>query len=521
MKEQCYLGVDLGAESGRVMVGLWNGKRMSLQELHRFPNGPVEVAGTLRWDVLRLWSEIQQGLSLAARTYGKSVRSIGVDTWGVDSVLLSKSNELLYQPFHYRDARTRGMMEQAFMRVSREEIFAATGLQFMELNTLYQLLALKRDSPEVLEAADCLLMMPDFFHWCLSGTRVAEFTEATTTQFFDPTKHTWSHELLKKFELPTKILPKVISPGTKVGSLRQSVAKATGLGQIDVIAPASHDTGSAVAAVPTAAVSEGTWAYLSSGTWSLMGLELRKAQLSQQVLEFNLTNEGGVDSTYRLLKNISGLWLVQQCKRAFEAHGKKIDYGELVRLAKAAPALRSFIDPDDSRFVNPPDMPAAIQQFWRDTGQAVPDSKGALVRCALESLALKYQTVLECLEEISGRRVEVIHIVGGGSRNELLNQLAADACNRLVLAGPVEATVLGNVLIQARACGEISSLAELRKIVRATNDVQTFEPKAGQEAAWQEARDRFATLRQKGVRRAAKTPSPGSAGIPAGERRRK
>src|SRR6267142_3707936 len=274
MKYQCYLGVDLGAKSGRVMAGLWDGERIRLEELHRFPNGPVEIGDTLRWDVLRLWAEIQQGLGLAARKYGKSVKSDGVDTWGVDHVLLSKSNEMLCQPFHYRDARTNGILPRAFRRVPCENIFAATGLQFMELNTLFQLLALQKNNPEILAAADCLLMMPDYFHWCLSGARVAEFTDATTTQFFHPTKRTWSYDLLKRFNLPTKILPEVVQPGTRIGSLRKSVAKRCGLSEISVIAPASHDTGSAVAAVPTRQTEQGSWAYLSSGTWSLMGLEV-------------------------------------------------------------------------------------------------------------------------------------------------------------------------------------------------------------------------------------------------------
>jgi rhamnulokinase len=494
MKSQCYLGVDLGAESGRVMAGLWDGSRMSLSEIHRFPNSPVEVAGTLRWDVLRLWSEIQQGMAMAARKFGKSVKSIGVDTWGVDFALLSKRNELLGQPYHYRDARTRGMMRSAFARVPRAEIFRATGLQFMELNTLYQLLALKRSHPDVLAVAGCLLMMPDFFHWCLSGARVAEFTDATTTQFLDARKRAWSYELLNKFRLPTKILPKIVRPGTRIGTLTESVAARAGLSRIDVVTPATHDTASAVAAVPTSRSQPGTWAYISSGTWSLMGLELSSAQLSPRVMEFNLTNEGGVDGTYRLLKNITGLWLVQGCKRAFEAKGKKIEYAQLVRSAQAAPALRSLINCDDVRFVNPPSMPVAIQAFCQETRQQVPESEGALVRCALESIALKYQMVLECLEEIGGKRVEVIHIVGGGSKNALLNQFTADACNRPVLAGPVEATVFGNVLLQVRSAGEIGSLSEIRDVVGASSSLRAFEPRKTQVARWSDARARATRL---------------------------
>ena len=494
MKRECYLGIDLGAESGRIMAGLWDGKRIRLEELHRFPNGPIEIGGTLRWDVLRLWSEIQNGLRLASTRYGKAVKSIGVDTWGVDFVLLSKSNELLGQPFHYRDARTRGMMERAFKTLPRAEIFATTGLQFMELNTLYQLLALKRSSPEVLAAASCLLMIPDFFHWSLCGSRVAEFTNATTTQFFDPVKSDWSRKLLKRFDLPTKILPEIVPPGVHLGRLLDPVSRYTGLHRVEVIAPATHDTGSAVAAVPSERRPEGTWAYLSSGTWSLMGLELGKAQLSSRALEFNLTNEGGVDGTYRLLKNISGLWLMHQCKRAFDRAGPEQSYSGLVRLARQAPALRSLIDPDDALFMNPPDMPAAIRHFCERTSQPCPNSEGALIRCIFESLALKYQAVLRMLEEVGGNRVEMIHIVGGGSQNELLNQFTADACQRPVLAGPVEATALGNVLLQARACGELGSLAELRSVVRGSCELNPFYPKPSSAAAWSEAQVRFQSL---------------------------
>jgi rhamnulokinase len=495
MKTQCYLGVDLGAESGRVMAGLWDGRRLLLEEAHRFPNIPVELNGSLRWNVLQLCSEIEKGLAIAARRHGKSIKSVGVDTWGVDFALLSKSNELLGLPFHYRDSRTRGAFARAFRKVSRAQIFQETGLQFMELNTLYQLLALKRQTPEILAAADCLLMMADFFHWTLCGSRVVEFTNATTTQFYNPVRQGWAARLLREFALPTGFLPDIIPPGAVLGAIRESIRERTGLGHIDVVAPATHDTGSAVAAVP-ASGSSGTWAYLSSGTWSLMGLELPAPQISSRVLKLNLTNEGGVDGTFRLLKNISGMWLVQQCKRAFEAKGKNLDYAKLVSVAAAAPRLRSLIDPDHPAFMNPPDMPAAIQAFCRKTRQPIPESPGEFVRCILESLALKYQVVLQMLESVSGKRVEVIHIVGGGARNTLLNQFTAGACERPVLAGPVEATVLGNLLIQARAGGEIGSLAELRSVVARSSELISFEPKSGEVSMWQEARGRFENLAQ-------------------------
>ena len=494
MSEQIYLGVDLGAESGRVMAGFWDGQKIRLEELHRFPNGGVFIADSLRWDLLRLWGEIQTGLLIAGRRFGKSVVSIGVDTWGVDHVLLSKSGELLGQPFHYRDSRTRGMFQQAFGTVPKAEIFATTGLQFMEISTLYQLLALKRQSPELLEAADCFLMIPDFFHWCLSGAKVVEFTNATTTQFFHATGRNWAFDLLRRFDLPARIFPEVVQPGTGLGPLRKSISDQTGLAGVEIIAPATHDTGSAVAAVPTANTGQANWAYISSGTWSLMGVELSSPILSQRALELNVTNEGGVDGTYRILKNIMGLWLVQQCKRSFEARGKCFEYHELVRLAEAASGLRSFIDPDAPCFLNPPDMVKTIQNFCTKTKQPLPETEGQFIRCVLESLALKYKTVLSGLEELTRTRVDMIHIVGGGSRNMLLNQFTANACARPVLAGPVEATVLGNLLVQVRSRGELSSLADIRKVVRASSEVAHVHPQSS--AGWEEAFARFCKLSQ-------------------------
>lgn len=474
--DKAYLAVDLGAESGRVMAGLWNGRKIRLEEIHRFPNAPVWLGETLRWDVLRLWSEIQTGLALAARKYGKRIVSVGVDTWGVDYVLLTENNELLGQPFHYRDARTNGVMEKAFKKVPRAEIFSQTGLQFMQINTLIQLLALKNQNPDFLEQADCLLMMPDFFHWCLCGSRVVEFTNGSTTQCLHPLKRDWAGGLLKKFDLPTRIFPKVVTPGTKLGRLLPSVRQQTGLGNIQVVAPPTHDTASAVAAVPTANTGRANWAYISSGTWSLMGVEVKKAVLTPRALELNMTNEGGLDGTYRLLKNIMGLWLVQQCKRSFDSAGKKYGYAQLAQMAARSKPLRSVIEVNDAGFLNPPDMPRAIQNYCLETKQTIPKTAGELVRCAYESLALKYREVLGSLEELTGEAIEVIHIVGGGSQSALLNQFAADACQRLVVAGPIEATVMGNLLTQVRADGELSSLAEMREIVRRSCKVRRYEP---------------------------------------------
>lgn len=474
------------------MAGLWNGTTIRLEELHRFSNGGVWVGDSLRWDVVRLWAEIQTGLCLAARKFGDSIVSVGIDTWGVDFVLLSKSQELLGLPYHYRDPRTRGIMARTLQQVSRERIFRATGLQFMEINTLFQLIAYRDTNPELLAAADCFLMMPDFLNWCLSGERVCEFTNATTTQFFDPTARGWATDLLREVQLPAAILPRVVQPGTPLGLLRPSVASRAGLKQVQVIAPATHDTGSAVAAAPTSLTGNPTWAYISSGTWSLMGVEVQQAILTPRSLELNMTNEGGIDGTYRLLKNIMGLWLLQQCKRSFEKSGTVYSYEHLVGLASASAPLRSLVDPDHPSFLSPDEMPVAIQAFCRETGQPEPKDEGQFVRCVLESLALKYAATLDGLEDLVGKRIEVIHVMGGGSRNDLLNQFTADACNRPVLAGPVEATVLGNLLVQVKARGELKSLADLRSVVRHSTDLKSFDPRDG--SSWAAARERFKSL---------------------------
>lgn len=487
-----YLAVDLGAESGRVMAGIWNGRVLQLDEIHRFPNGGVYLGDTLRWDVLMLWSEIQKGLALAGKKYGRRIVSVGADTWGLDFVLLNKQDEMLGLPYHYRDARTRGSLERAFKKVPRAEIFKHTGSQFMELNSLYQLLAWKEDSPAILDAAETLLFIPDFLHWAMCGVKRAEFTIASTSQFLHPIKRDWSLPLMKKFGLPTHFLPKVVAPGTTLGKFSKSLAERTGLAGVKVVAPPSHDTASAVAGVPTANTGKANWAYISSGTWSLMGVEIQKAVLTPRALELNMTNEGGVDGTYRLLKNIMGLWLVQQCKRSFDAAGKKYDYSQLAALAAKARPLRSIVNVNAPRFLNPLDMPREIQGFCRETKQPVPRTEGELIRCAYESLALKYRETLASIEELTGEESEVIHIVGGGSQSKILNQFTADACDRPVVAGPVEATAMGNLLTQARADGEIGSLAEMREVVRASSTVQRYEP-----SAWKEAAERFAELRQR------------------------
>ncbi|MCL4168571.1 UNVERIFIED_CONTAM: hypothetical protein GTU68_061498, partial [Idotea baltica] len=382
-----------------------------LEELHRFSNGPVNFAGTRRWDVVKLWGDIQEGLANAARKYGDEIISLGVDTWGVDYVLLTEKEELIGQPYNYRDPRTDGILEHAFTKVPKSEIFAASGLQFMQINSLYQLISMQLNDPKLLDIAEHFLMIPDFFHWLLCGSKVVEFTNATTSQFYHPVNRDWSYDMLRKFDIPTKMLPEVVTPGTKLGTLRADVMRNTGLGKVDVVAPPTHDTGAAVVAVPTENTGAANWAYISSGTWSLIGVEVQDAVLSDEALAQNVTNEGGVDGTYRLLKNVMGLWLVQECRRSFERAGKEFSYAELAQLATDAEPFVSFVDPNEDVFLSPNNMVEEIQNWCKESGQPVPESEGQIVRCALESLALKYREVLRGIEQLTGETVEVIHIV--------------------------------------------------------------------------------------------------------------
>jgi len=486
-----FLAFDLGAESGRAVIAHLDGERLYLEEVHRFPNGPVRVLDSLHWDVLRLWSEIKRGLGLAAKAYGESLVSLGLDTWGVDFGLLAADDALLGNPYHYRDSRTDGMLEEAFRRVPRAEIFERTGIQFMQLNSLYQLLAMAQTNSPALAVAETFLNMPDLFNFWLTGCKASEFTIATTSQCYDPHAGDWAWDMVEKLGIPSHIFRTIVPPGTVLDSLRPSVAEETGCKPIPVVAPATHDTGSAVAAVP---VADGDYIYLSSGTWSLMGVEVSEPVITEQSLACNFTNEGGVQGTFRLLKNIMGLWLVQECRREWARVGESYSYDDLTRMAGEAPAFGSLISPGDPRFLSPGDMPSRIRTFCGATGQRVPETKGQVVRCALESLALEYRWVAERLDELSGCRLPTVHIIGGGSQNRLLNQFAADAMGRMVVTGPVEATAIGNVLVQALALGYISSLAEGRAIVRRSFEVGVFEPKGT--VIWDEAYERYLRIRQ-------------------------
>lgn len=477
-----YLAFDLGAESGRAVLARLDAGILTTQEIHRFPNEPVEYGGSLHWDVPRLWLEMRKALNcLECR-----VSSIGVDAWGVDYALLGEGGELLQNPFHYRDGRTQGAMEQVFRRVSKEEIYEATGIQFMPINTIYQLFAAQRDTPSMLAAARQLVTIPDLFHYWLSGNAVCEFTNATTTQLVDPFRRSWATDLLGRLGLRSDLPAPIVEPGTIIGTLLAGVTANSSLAGTRIVAPASHDTGSAVAAITAR---DGT-AFLSSGTWSLIGIELEAPIITAQSLKLNFTNEGGVNGTTRLLKNVMGLWIVQSCRHHWNARGQCATYNELVELAESMPAFTHLINPDNECFLRAIDMPAAIDDFCGKTHQPVPTSPGSYVRCVLESLALKYRLVLRSLEQLCGTRIEQVRVIGGGSRNRLLNQFTADATGRRVLAGPAEATALGNVAVQILASGEASSLQEVRAIVDRSFSTETFEPRHTDK--WERHAQRFA-----------------------------
>jgi len=481
-----FLAFDLGAESGRAILGRFDGERLELEELRRFSNGPVQVFDSLYWDVLSLFAEMKEALRLYVQQCGSGLDAIGVDTWGVDFGLLGRGDILLENPHHYRDPRTDDMMEVAFAQVPREEIFAHTGAQFMKLNTLYQLLSLKESQSPVLEAAQTLLMMPDLFNFFLTGVKVSEFSDATTSQFYNPVQGRWATELLDKLGLPTEILPEIVEPGTAIGDLLPSIREQAGLDPVQVLAPATHDTGSAVASIPT---STRDYAYISSGTWSLMGAELQEPLISDAALQHNFTNEGGVGHTFRFLKNIMGLWLVQESRRTWERQGRSFSYDELTSMAEQALAFTAVINPDDEGFMAPGDMPARIRDYCQQTGQPPPADEGTLIRVVLESLAFKYRDVLESLEEILDRHLECVHVVGGGIQNKLLCQFAATATGRPVIAGPLEATAIGNLMMQALGKGDVASVEEARQVVRHSFRPETYEP--GDPKGWDQAYERF------------------------------
>ncbi len=480
-----YVAIDLGAESGRAILGTLDGGRLALEDLHRFPNEPVRLPTGLYWDTLRLWHEILRGLAVAGRERRLAVDGIGVDTWGVDVALLGADGALVDNPRHYRDSRNDGIPEKLFETAPRADVFGATGIQVMQINSLYQWYAMKLAASPALAAARTLFFMPDLFNYFLTGERRAEVTIASTSQFFDPSRRAWAGELLERLGLDGSLLPPLTPAGSRLGPVLPFVAERTGLSpDTPVFASAGHDTAAAVAAVPAGS---GEWCYISSGTWSLMGVELDAPVIGPMSLSMNYTNEVGVEGRIRLLKNIAGLWVLQECRREWAAEGREFSYEELSGMAAAAAPFRSVLPPD--HFLAPGGMPRRIAEFCRRTGQAVLEEPGEVARAILEGLALRYRQVLGDLERLTGKRAGTVHIVGGGSRNDLLNRFVAGATGRRVVAGPAEATAAGNVLVQAMGAGELRGLAEIREVVRRSFPVRTFEPDTSGE--WDAAYERF------------------------------
>jgi rhamnulokinase len=488
MNRARMVAVDIGAESGRVVAADFDGDRLSLKEVRRFPNVPLELAGSLQWDTDRLREDVLTGLRGA-----DDFQSVGIDTWGVDFGLLDRSGNLLGNPGHYRDERTRGMIARASARVPRQEIYRRTGIQFLEINTLYQLLALVLAGDARLRNADRLLTMPALVGRWLTPESVDEFTDATTTQCFDPVAGVWAIDLLEQLGIPTHIFGPVVQPGTVLGPIRDELD----LGSAVVIAPGTHDTASAVAAVPFQPGQNA--AYISSGTWSLVGVELAVPLINDATLNANLTNEGGVAGTTRLLKNVMGLWLVQECRRAWSAGGYHYSYEQLLGLAEQARPFAAVIDPDEERLLRPGNMPRQLIELAAENRQTLAADPGAIVRCVLESLAMKYRWNLERLESVTGRKNSSIHVVGGGARNVLLCQMTADASGRPVLAGPVEATAIGNVLLQTIALGLVDSLEQGRELVRQSTEVVAYEPRSTE--LWEPAWERFSAAQMAATER--------------------
>jgi rhamnulokinase len=475
-----YLAFDVGAESGRAVLARVTGEMIAIEEVHRFPNQPLQQSGSLHWDVKRLWADVRKALSKV----DCELQGIGVDTWGVDYALLDEAGELVENPYHYRDSRTRGIPEEVFERVSKREIYSLTGIQFMPINTLYQLCAENKRTPEILGRAKRMVMMPDLLHYWMTGNAVCEFTNASTTQMVNATTRTWDSGLLERVGLPSSLPAPIVEPGTLVGKLLPNIG-ATRIAGTPVIAPATHDTGSAVAAI---AAREGT-AFISSGTWSLVGMEVDAPVASPDALQMNFSNEGGVNGTTRLLKNVMGLWMLRCCRECWSQSGNESDYEQLTQHAFGEPAFAHLVDPDDESFLAPENMCAAIDEFCVRTHQPKPATPARYTRTILESLALKYSRVIGELEHLTGERIEQIRIIGGGSKNRLLNQFTADATGRRVLAGPVEATALGNAAVQILATGAAASLKQVRAMIERSFPVEIFEPRDTDR--WTKAAERF------------------------------
>jgi len=485
-----FVAIDLGASSGRLAVGRWDGSRFALEELHRFSNGGVRAHGSIYWDVLHLWSEIKTGLTRYAAKYDASPAGISVDTWGVDFALLDGSGRLLGNPHHYRDPRTDGMPDRVFAQIPQSNVFGKTGIQSMQINTLFQLFSMAVSKDPRLDAAASLLMTPDLFNFWLSGEKANEYTISSTSQMVDCRERDWHRAMIEELGIPSHVLGEIVAPGTPLSQIRTDVLRDCGLKEaFPVIAGASHDTASAVAAIPF--LDEHS-AFISSGTWSLMGVETSEPITTDRALSLNFTNEGGVGGTIRLLKNITGLWLLQECVRQWQQEGREYSWNGIVSLAREAEPLRSIVDPDAGDFLAPENMPRAIRAYCARSGQPQPETDGEFARCCFESLALRYKSVLGALELLTGRTLNTIRVVGGGSRNQLLCQFTADACQRPVVAGPVEASSLGNVMMQAVATGNMESIPSGRQYIAASCEIVSYEPQFSEQ--WITAFDRFRDL---------------------------
>lgn len=466
------LAFDFGASSGRAIIGCFDGDKITLEEVHRFSNDPVSVGGTVYWDVLRLFYEIKQGIIKAKIAGGFD--SIGIDTWGVDFGLIDSEGKLMENPVHYRDTRTVGLVDEAFKTMPKEQLYGITGIQFMELNTLFQLISLKKYRPWMLERADKMLFMPDLFGYMLTGKMCAEYSIASTSQLIDLDKRTWSKEILDTFGIKESVFAPLVQPGTVLGELSKEVCEECGVDPVPVISVCGHDTQSAITSVPC---EDGDFAFLSSGTWSLFGTELDKPIVNETSMNINITNEGGFDGSTGFLKNIIGLWLIQESRRQWKREGKEYSYADLEKLALAAEPFKCFIDPDAPEFVPHGNIPERVREFCRKTGQYVPETVGEIMRCIYESLAMKYRLTFEKLRECTERDYPVIHVIGGGTKDGLLCQMTANSCDRTVKAGPIEATVMGNVAVQLMSDGSVKNIGQARKIVADSSELKTFEPK--------------------------------------------
>ncbi|MFB3896836.1 MAG: rhamnulokinase family protein [bacterium] len=479
MKEQYrFLAIDLGAGSGRVILGTLSNGKISLQELHRFETGGITILDTLQWDYTRIYAEIINGLIKYRQMFGAQLDGIAIDTWGVDFGLIARDGTVLGNPIHYRDKRTVGIPDLVYRTISPEKLYRETGIQHLPFNTIFQLYSMVHTRSPILAAADSMLLMGDLFAYLLCGKRACEYTNASTTQLLDLKKKTWNEDLIYGIGIPRNLLLDIVQPGTVLGPILPEIAKQTGLdATVPVIAPASHDTASAIAAIPVTS-SKKNWAYISSGTWSLLGTELDSPIINQDSYQHQFTNEAGVDNKICFLKNISGLWLVQECRNYWNRQSTVTDYAKLTQEAESAAPLQAIIDVNDSKLLAPENMPEMIQQLCREIRlRRIPETKGEIIRCALESLAYQYKQRIQDLDTILGRKTELLHIVGGGVQNRLLSQLASDACGIPVIAGPVEATTIGNIIVQAIALGGIKSLAAARQIIAQSFEVTRFEPK--------------------------------------------